>query len=123
MAKSKKPRGRKGGRIPLSPEEKRVLAYFYLPRWVLEDFKELIPVAADRSNLILSWVRAYIAVSGESDRLGQSSLATELLTYVKATDAPKDLCDRLESLIVQQKSNEVKVADGVAKAKDGANII
>src|SRR4028118_65729 len=97
MAESKKPRGRNGGRIPLSPEEKRVLAYFYLPRWLLEAFKELIPVAADRSNLISSWAQAYIAASDRSNNLlAQSLLATELLTYLETTGAPKHLSDQLQ---------------------------
>lgn len=99
---SKKPRGRNGGRISLSPEEKRELAQFYLPRWLLEAFKELMPVAADRSNLILSWVRAYVVANGESDRLlAQSSVAGEILSYLEAADAPQELIDKLESLKVQ----------------------
>lgn len=149
MRESKKPRGRNGGRIPLSPEEKRVLAYFYLPRWLLEAFKELIPVAADRSNLIFSWVRAYTNTGGKTDcllgqpllatcaknlpfcpscgrtdcLLVQSPLAAELLAYLEATDAPKDLCDQLELLIMQQKSDEVKIVDGVVRAKREAEIV
>jgi hypothetical protein len=115
---SKKPRGRNGGRIPLSPKDKRELAYFYLPHALLEAFKLLIPVAADRSNLILSWVRAYTVAGGEGDRLlVQSPLATELLTYLEVTGAPEDLRDRLESLIVQRVSDEAKLEQGV-KVKD-----
>lgn len=111
----KKPRGRNGGRIPLSPEKKRELAYFYLPRWLLEAFKVLIPVAADRSNLVTDWVRAYVITNGESDRLlAQSPLAAELLSYLEATDAPEDLRDRLESLIVQRASDEARM-EGAAK--------
>jgi hypothetical protein len=78
----------------------------------------LIPVAADRSNLILSWVRAYTVAGGEGDRLlVQSPLATELLTYLEVTGAPEDLRDRLESLIVQRVSDEAKLEQGV-KVKD-----
>ena len=102
---SKKPRGRNGGRVALPPEEKRELAYFYVPRWLLEAFKVLVPVAADRSNLILNWVRAYVVANGESDRLlAQSSVAGEILNYLEATDAPQELIDKLESVIVARTS-------------------
>jgi hypothetical protein len=121
MAESKKPRGRNGGRIPLPPEKKRVLAYFYIPRWLLEAFKALIPVAVDRSNLISIWVQAYIAANSRSDNLlVQSALATELLTYLETTNAPKHLSDRLKYLIVQQRLKEREFADEVAKKKNGA---
>lgn len=121
---SKKPRGRNGGRISLLPEDKRELAQFYLPRWLLEAFKELMPVSGDRSNLILSWVRAYVVANGESDRLlAQSSLAAELFTYLEATDAPEELRDRLESLMVQRASDEVKIAAGVIRTKNGTYIV
>lgn len=124
MAEPKKPRGRKGGRIPLSSEEKRVLAYFYLPRWLLKAFKELIPIAADRSNLVVGWVRTYTNTGGKTDcLLSQSSLAAELLAYLEATDAPEQLQIRLKSLIVQQASDEDRLATRVAKTKDGAHIV
>jgi hypothetical protein len=46
-------------------------------------------------------MRAYVVAGGESDRLlAQSPLATELLAYLEATDAPEDLHDRLKSLIL-----------------------
>lgn len=116
---SKKPRGRNGGRIPLSPEEKRELAYFYLPRWLLEAFKALIPVAADRSNLILSWVRAYVIAGGESDRLlMQSSVAIEVLNYLETSDAPQELIDKVESAIVARVFDDVRIIDGVTAIGD-----
>lgn len=113
---SKKPRGRKGGRVALPPEEKRELGYFYLPRWLLEAFKILVPAATDRSNLILSWVRAYVVANGESDRLlAQSSVAGEILSYLETTEAPQELIDKLESAIVVRASDDVKIAEGVVQ--------
>lgn len=111
---SKKPRGRNGGRVALPPEEKRVQNPIYLPRWLHEAFKVLVPVGADRSNLIVAWVRAYVISGGETDRLlAQSPTAAKLLAYLEATDAPEDLREELESLIVQRASDEMKIADGV----------
>lgn len=116
---SKRPRGRHGGRTSLPPGEKRELAQFYLPRWLLEAFKELIPVAGDRSNLILSWVRAYVVANGESDRLlAQSSVAGEILNYLEAVDAPQELIDKLESVIVVRLCDEVKIAEGVVQVEN-----
>ena len=69
-------------------------------------------------------MRAYTIAGGESDRLlAQSPLAAELLAYLEATDAPEHLRDRLESLIVQRDSDEVKIGEGVTKTKNGAYII
>ncbi|MEG4251083.1 hypothetical protein [Microcoleus sp. Pol10D4] len=114
---SKTPRGRKGGRTPLPEAEKRELAQFYLPRWLLAAFKELIPVAADRSNLVTKWVRAYAISNGESDRLlAQSPIASEVLEYLEATSAPQELIDKLESLIVTRASDEERIDKGVTKA-------
>ncbi|MEG4419374.1 hypothetical protein QUA70_12295 [Microcoleus sp. LAD1_D5] len=116
---SKKPRGRNGGRTALPDDEKREQANFYLPRWLLEAFKKLIPAAADRSNLILVWVRTYVINNGESDRLlAQSSLVTKILNYLEATDAPQELIDELESVIVARASDEVKIAEGVTRVGD-----
>lgn len=55
--------------------------------------------------------------------LAQSPLAAELLTYLEATDAPEELRDRLESLMVQRASDEVKIATGVIRTKNGAYIV
>lgn len=115
----KKPRGRNGGRAALTDDEKREQANFYLPRWLLAAFKKLIPAAADRTNLLTSWVRAYVIAGGESDRLlAQSPLAAELLAYLEATDAPEHLRDQLESLILQRASDEIKIAEGVVQVGD-----
>lgn len=112
----KRPRGRSGGRVPLPKEEKAETLYTSLPRWLLEAFKKLVPRGIDRSKLIISWVRAYTIANGESDRLlAQSPLAAELMAYLEATDAPEHLRDRLESLIVQRVSDEVKIAEGVVQ--------
>lgn len=122
--KSSKPRGRSGGRNSLPPEEKKQQIIFYLPAWLLAGFKNLIPLQADRNFLFKSWVHAYIIAGGESDRLlAQSPVAAELAAYLEATDAPQELRDKLESLVVARLSDEVKLADGVVRTKDGAYII
>lgn len=113
---SKKPRGRNGGRAALPDDEKREQANFYLPRWLLEAFKVLVPAASDRSNLIVGWVRAYVVAGGESDRLlMQSSVAVEVLGYLEATDAPQELIDKVESAIVARASDEVRITEGVTQ--------
>ncbi len=112
----KKPRGRKGGRTPLPEEEKAERLDISLPRWLLEAFKKLVPRGIDRSKLIISWVRAYVVASGESDRLlAQSSVAGEILNYLEATDAPQELIDKLESAIVARASDDVKIAEAVVQ--------
>ena len=116
---TKKPRGRNGGRVPLPEEEKAETFYVSLPRWLLEAFKKLVPRGIDRSKLIINWVRTYTIAGGESDRLlAQSPLAAELMAYLEATDAPEHLRDRLESLIVQRASDEIKIAEGVVQVGD-----
>jgi hypothetical protein len=113
---SKKPRGRNGGRTPLPDDEKRELAQFYLPRWLLAALKKLVPAASDRSNLITSWVRAYVVAHGESDRLlAQSFVAGEILNYLELTHAPQELIDKLESVIVVRVSDEIRIDEGVTR--------
>ena len=115
----KKPRGLRGGRTPLPEDEKKEIAHIHLPRWLLAAFKKLVPLGRDRSNLILSWVRAYVVANGESDRLlAQSSVAGEILSYLEASDAPQELIDKLESVIVVRLSNEIKIAEGVVRVGD-----
>lgn len=119
-----KPRGRSGGRKPLPATEKATQANIYLPAILLEDWQNLVPSATDRSKLAASWVRAYVISGGESDRLlAQSPVAAELAAYLEATNAPQELQDKLESLVVARLSDEVKLADGVVKTKGGAYII
>ena len=124
-SKKSKPRGLNGGRKQaVSEEDRKEQANLWLPRWLNRALRELVPVGADRNNLLAGWVRAYVISGDETDRLlAQSPLAVELLTYLEATDAPEHLRDRLESLIVQRASDEVKIADGVIKTKDGAYIV
>jgi hypothetical protein len=118
------PRGRSGGRNPLPENQKKEQICVYLPVGDVIALKILIPLAKERNNLIKGWVRAYIINHGESDRLlAQSPLAAELLAYLEATDAPEQLRDRLESLIVQRASDEDRLATGVIKTKDGAYIV
>lgn len=116
-SKEPKPRGRNGGRPKtVSEEQAKEQANVKLPAWVNKALKTLVPVASDRNALFTSWVRAYVVAGGESDRLlAQSPLAIELLTYLEATDAPEHLRDRLESLIVQRVSDEVKITEGVTQ--------
>lgn len=127
VGKEKKPRGgsRTGaGRKPLPTHQKKEQFNVTLPPGDAIALKILIPSATERNELIKKWVRAYVINHGESDRLlAQSPLAAELLTYLEATDAPEHLRDRLESLIVQRISDEVKIAEGVIKTKDGAYIV
>ena len=47
----------------------------------------------------------------------------ESAAYLEATDAPEELRDQLESLIMQRASDEVKIAAGVIRTKNGAYII
>lgn len=124
-SKESKPRGRNGGRPKtVSEEERKEQANVKLPAWVNKALKTLVPVASDRNALFTCWARAYVIDNGESDRLlAQSPLALELLTYLEATDAPEHLRDRLELLTVQRVSDEVKIADGTIKTKNGAYII
>lgn len=68
---------------------------------MVEDLQNLVPEPSERNRLITSWGRAYLINNGESDRLlAQSSVAAELAAYLEATDAPQDLRDKLESLVV-----------------------
>ena len=123
---SKKPRGRKGGRTPLPEGEKKEIAHIHLPRWLLTAFKELVLLGRDRSNLILSWVRAYVVANGESDRLlAQSPLSLRLLNYLEATGTPEaeDLAEELLSLIVTRESDETRLGNGVIKPKGNSYII
>ena len=123
---SKKPRGRKGGRTPLPEGEKKEIAHIHLPRWLLAAFKELVPLGRDRSNLILSWVRAYVVANGESDRLLiQSPLSLRLLNYLEATCTPEaeDLAEELLSLIVTRESDVAKLDNGAIELKGNSYII
>ena len=108
-------RGKSGGRKPIHSEKsKPTQANLYLPAGELEDFCELVPATSDRNKLVRQWVRAYTIAGGESDRLlAQSPLSAELLSYLETTDAPEELRDKLESLIMARASDEVKIAEGV----------
>ena len=110
-------RGRSGGRKPVySEKNKPAQANLYLPAGDLDNFCKLVPATADRNKLVTQWVRAYTIANSETDRLlAQSPLAAELLAYLEVTDAPEQLRDRLESLIVQRASDEVKIAEGVTQ--------
>lgn len=100
-------------------EEKAETFYVSLPRWLLIAFKKLVPRGIDRSKLIIGWVRAYVVAGGESDRLlAQSSVVGDILSYLEATEAPQELIDKLESVIVVRLSDEVKIAEGTVKVGD-----
>jgi hypothetical protein len=99
-------RRKNSGRKPMPLNKKPINIDGYVATEVVEGFRGLVPAAADRNRLYTQWMRAYAVAGGETDRLlTQSPLATELLTYLEATDAPEDLRDRLESLIVQRTSD------------------
>jgi hypothetical protein len=106
---------RKGARRPELPKrlkrEKQVISF------QAGDFADFVAVMGSLTaakKQIEQWVRAYPMVRGEADRLlGQSPLAAELLAYLEATDAPENLRDWVESLIVQRGSDEVKAANRV----------
>lgn len=120
-----KPRGRSGGRPRTVPEtEQKVQSNIKLPRWIDEALRVLVPLAPDRNKLFADWARAYVISNGESDRLlAQSPVAAELAAYLARIDAPQELRDKLESLIVVRVSDEVKIAEGVTKTKSGAYIV
>lgn len=101
------------GRNPMPLNKKPININGYVATEIVEEFRELVPAAADRNRLYTQWMQGYVVAGGESDRLlAQSPLATELLAYLEATDTPEDLCDRLESLIVQRASDEVRIESG-----------
>lgn len=119
VSKDCKPRGRSGGRNRLPPAEKKQQVIFYIPAWLLEAFLELVPQQVDRNKLVINWLRAYTIANGESDRLvAQSPVAAELAAYLEATDAPQELRDKLESLMVARASDEIKIAEGVTQVGD-----
>jgi hypothetical protein len=117
-----KPRGRKGGRKPLPPGERSVQANIYLPAELNDDLQNLVPLASDRNKLFTSWARAYLVANGESNRLlAQSPTAIKLLNYLEQINAPLELRDELESLIVQRDFEERKAEAGTAP--DGIYIL
>jgi len=113
---------REGARRPELPKklkrEKQIISF------QAGDFAYFVAVMGSveaAKKQIEDWVRAYPIARGETDRLlAQSPLATELLTYLEATDAPEHLRDRLESLIMQRASDEVKIADGVTQVGESS---
>ena len=104
------------GRKPIGEHNKSIRATFQVNSGAWKYFCSLAPDPAVRHKLIESWVSVYSIAGGESDRLlAQSPLAAELLNYLEATDAPEELRDKLESLIVARDSDEVKITDGVVQ--------
>lgn len=109
-AKTPKPRGRNGGRKRLPPEEKAVQSNIYLPGALNDDLQKLVPLASDRNKLVTRWVRAYLISNGESDRLlAQSPTVAKVLSYLEETEAPQELRDEVESLIVNRDMGELKI--------------
>ena len=111
----------KGGRREGSGRPKKPAGATKIQWWVyptekeLEDFKAV----GGTAEQVINWIRAYPMARGETDRLlAQSPLAAELLTYLEATDAPQELRDRLESVIVARVSDEAKIDQGVVKVGD-----
>ena len=116
MQKSAKGGSRKGSGRPRKPAGATKIQWWVYPtEKEFEDFKAV----GGTAEQVVTWIRAYPMARGESDRLlAQSPLAAELLTYLEATDAPEHLRDRLESLIVQRASDEIKIAEGVVQVGD-----
>ena len=113
---------RKGARRPELPKElKREKQVISFQAGDFADFVATIGSLAAAKKQIEEWVRVYPMVRGETDRfLAQSPLATELLAHLEATDAPENLHDWVEWLIVQRKSNDAQLADRAIKKEDGA---
>ena len=113
-----------GGRKRKHEDEKSIKATFQINNGVWKYFCSLVCEPAKRHKLIQGWIQIYSIAGGESDRLlAQSPLAVKLLAYLETTDAPEDLRDRLESLIVYRASDEVRMESGVTRTKGGAYII
>ena len=126
-SKESKPRGLNGGRKPtVSEDDRKEQANLWLPRWLNRALRELVPVGADRNNLLAGWVRAYVISGGETDRLlAQSPLSLRLLNYLEAIGTPdaEDYAEELLSLIVARESDEAKLVDGVIKLKGDSYIV
>jgi len=92
---------RKGARRPELPKrlkrEKQIISF---QAGDFADFVAVMGSLAAAKKQIEQWVRAYPMTCGETHRLlAKSPLAAKLLTYLKETNAPKNLRDQLESLI------------------------
>jgi hypothetical protein len=93
---------REGARRPALPKrlkrEKQIISF------QAGDFACFVAVLGSveaAKKQIEQWVRAYPLARGETDRLlAQSPLVVELLNYLEVTDAPEELRDKLESLMV-----------------------
>ncbi|MEZ2278070.1 MAG: hypothetical protein ACBR12_14285 [Microcoleus sp.] len=110
---------RGGGRKAKHEDEKSIKATFQINNGAWKYFCALVNEPAERHRLIQNWIRIYSIAGGESDRLlAQSPLAVELLNYLEVADVPEELRDKLESLIVARDSDEVKIAEGVARIGD-----
>lgn len=112
---------RGAGRSELPKRLKREKQVISFQTGDFADFVAVMGSVVAAKKQIERWVRAYPMICCETDRLlAQSALATELLTYLKATNAPENLHDWVESLIVQRESDEGKLANGAVEAKDEA---
>ena len=114
------------GRKPMPASKKPINIDGYVATEIIEGFRKLIPVAADRNKLYTQWMRAYVVANGESDRLlTQSPLSLRLLNYLEMIGTPEseDLAEELLSLIVARESDEAKLNNGVIKLKGNSYII
>lgn len=113
------PRGRNGGRKPITPNRKPTQANLQVPLEELEAFKTVAPTAAERNQLVTQWMRAYTLLGGESDRLfAQSPTIGKILGYLEATNAPDDLIDEVFNLIVRHTYDEMQIDAGIARIGD-----
>ena len=114
------------GRKPMPASKKPINIDGYVATEIIEGFRKLIPVAADRNKLYTQCMRAYVVANGESDRLlTQSPLSLRLLNYLEPTGTPEaeDLAEELLSLIVTRESDEARLDNGAIELKGNSYII
>ena len=116
MQKTGKGGPRKGSGRPKKPAGATKIQWWVYPtEKELEDFKAV----GGTAEQVVNWIRAYPMARGETDRLlAQSPLSAELAAYLAATDAPQELQDKLESLMVQREGGELKIGEGVISVGD-----
>lgn len=113
------PRGRNGGRKPITPNRKPTQANIQVPLEELEAFRAIAPTATERNQLVCQWMRAYTIAGGESDRLfSQSPTIGKILGHLEATNAPDDLIDEVFTLIVRHTFDELQINTEITRIGD-----
>lgn len=80
----------------------------------------IVPNSTERNNLATKWTRAYISdpdcdtanATLRERLLSQAPLAIKLLNHLEATNAPEELIEELESLLIARASDEVRIESG-----------